>query len=88
MVLEVMGRHAGWIALHAGIAGGADVILMPETKSEIEVVAEQVGIKEHLGKDFAKLMAGKKDEIVKKILTVDGFEYAGKLPGNMLYGKK
>jgi len=58
------------------------------TKSEIEVVAEQVGIKEHLGKDFAKLMAGKKDEIVKKILTVDGFEYAGKLPGNMLYGKK
>lgn len=58
------------------------------TKSEIEVIAEQVGIKEHLGKDFAKLMAGKKDEIVKKILTVDGFEYAGKLPGNMLYGKK
>ncbi|CAM5535526.1 Nucleoid occlusion protein [Thauera mechernichensis] len=58
------------------------------TKSEIEVIAEQVGIKEHLGKDYAKLMAGKKDEIVKKILTVDGFEYAGKLPGNMLYGKK
>ncbi len=30
MVLEVMGRHAGWIALHAGIAGGGDVILIPE----------------------------------------------------------
>jgi len=30
MVVEVMGRHAGWIALHGGIAGGADIILIPE----------------------------------------------------------
>jgi ATP-dependent phosphofructokinase / diphosphate-dependent phosphofructokinase len=43
MVVEVMGRHAGWIALHAGIAGGANVILLPERRFDIEqvvVVAE------------------------------------------------
>ena len=35
MVLEVMGRHAGWIAAHAGIAGGADIILIPEKPFDI-----------------------------------------------------
>ena len=38
MVLEVMGRHAGWIALHAGLAGGADVILLPEISWDFESV--------------------------------------------------
>ena len=36
MVVEVMGRHAGWIATHAGIAGGADAILVPERPFDIE----------------------------------------------------
>jgi 6-phosphofructokinase len=40
MLLEVMGRDAGWIALHAGIAGGADVILLPELPYEPKAVAE------------------------------------------------
>ena len=39
MVVEVMGRHAGWIALHSGIAGGADVILIPELPFDIDEVA-------------------------------------------------
>ena len=39
MVVEVMGRYAGWIALHAGIAGGADVILIPEIPFDLEKVA-------------------------------------------------
>lgn len=39
MILETMGRYAGWIALHAGIAGGADVILIPEYPYDIEEVA-------------------------------------------------
>ena len=39
MVVEVMGRHAGWIALHSGLAGGADVILIPERPFDIEDVA-------------------------------------------------
>ncbi len=38
MVVEVMGRHAGWIALHSGLAGGADVILVPERPFDIEEV--------------------------------------------------
>jgi phosphofructokinase-like protein len=42
LVVEVMGRHAGWIALHAGLAGGANVILLPERHFDIEQVADYV----------------------------------------------
>jgi phosphofructokinase-like protein len=42
MVVEVMGRHAGWIALYAGVAGGADVILMPEVPYDMGEVAEAI----------------------------------------------
>ncbi len=42
MVLEVMGRHAGWIALHGGLAGGADVILIPEIPFAFEKIADEV----------------------------------------------
>jgi 6-phosphofructokinase 1 len=52
MVVEVMGRHVGWIALHSGIAGGADVILIPEIPFEIEKVAEKVMERERDGHTF------------------------------------
>jgi phosphofructokinase-like protein len=42
LVVEVMGRHAGWIALHAGMAGGANIILLPEQPFDIEKVCEHV----------------------------------------------
>jgi phosphofructokinase-like protein len=42
MLLEVMGRYAGWIALHSGVSGGADVILIPEIPFSMEAVAEKV----------------------------------------------
>ena len=42
IVVEVMGRHVGWIATHAGIAGGADVILVPEEPADLAAVAEQL----------------------------------------------
>ena len=42
LVVEVMGRHAGWIALHSGLAGGANVILIPERPFDIEKVCAQV----------------------------------------------
>ncbi|MDQ6934686.1 MAG: 6-phosphofructokinase [Actinomycetota bacterium] len=42
LVVEVMGRHAGWIALHAGIAGGANVVLIPEQPFDIEKVCAHV----------------------------------------------
>ena len=50
MVVEVMGRYAGWIALHAGIAGNADVILIPEVPYDIEKVAEVVRERERTGR--------------------------------------
>jgi 6-phosphofructokinase 1 len=42
LVVEVMGRHAGWIALHSGMAGGANVILVPEREFDTERVAQWV----------------------------------------------
>ena len=42
LIVEVMGRHAGWIALHAGLAGGANVILIPEIRFSVEKVCEYV----------------------------------------------
>ena len=42
LVVEVMGRHAGWIALHAGIAGGASTVLIPEQPFDIDAVCEHV----------------------------------------------
>jgi 6-phosphofructokinase 1 len=52
MVLEVMGRYAGWIALFAGVAGGADVILIPEIPFSYESVCAKIQERESLGKDF------------------------------------
>jgi 6-phosphofructokinase 1 len=53
MVVEVMGRYAGWIALHAGLAGGADVILMPEIPFDVEVVADRIREREKWGARFS-----------------------------------
>ena len=50
MVVEVMGRYAGWIALHAGVAGGADVILIPEIPYDLEKVAECIRDRDALGR--------------------------------------
>jgi len=53
MVVEVMGRYAGWIALHAGIAGGADIILMPEIPFDLEIVADRIREREKWGARFS-----------------------------------
>jgi len=53
LVVEVMGRHAGWIALHSGIAGGADIILIPEIPYDISRVAHSIMRRERLGKHFS-----------------------------------
>ena len=52
MILETMGRYAGWLALYGGIAGGADVILIPELPYHIEEVARVCNRRAHLGKRF------------------------------------
>ena len=53
MVLELMGRYAGWIALQSGLAGGADVILIPEIPWRIEKVAEKILERKAQGKPFS-----------------------------------
>jgi 6-phosphofructokinase 1 len=53
MILEVMGRHAGWIALHSGIAGGADVILIPEIPFSLDAVAAKIHARDLTGSNFS-----------------------------------
>ena len=53
LVVEVMGRHAGWIALHSGVAGGADVILIPEIPFDIEEVCRRVRHRHDRGRPFS-----------------------------------
>lgn len=57
MVVEVMGRYAGWIALHSGIAGGADVILIPEIPFDIERVCAKVRERYRIKKNFCIIVA-------------------------------
>ncbi|QTL98489.1 ATP-dependent 6-phosphofructokinase [Iocasia frigidifontis] len=74
MCLEVMGRYAGWIALEAGLAGGADAILIPEIPYDINKVAAKIQERRAAGKDFsiivvaegAKPLSG--DMVVQKLI--------------------
>jgi 6-phosphofructokinase 1 len=56
MVMEVMGRYAGWIALMSGVAGGADVILIPEVPFRYECICEKVREREKQGKNFTLIV--------------------------------
>lgn len=53
MVVEVMGRHTGWIAIEAGIAGGADFILIPEKPVDLEKVCDAICKRHERGRDFS-----------------------------------
>jgi 6-phosphofructokinase 1 len=53
MILELMGRDAGWIALHAGIAGGGDIILIPEIPFRVEQVARDINRRSEQGRSFS-----------------------------------
>jgi 6-phosphofructokinase 1 len=57
MILEVMGRHAGWIALHSGVSGGADVILIPEIPFSMESVAQKVRARDACDSQFSIIVA-------------------------------
>lgn len=56
MVLEVMGRNAGWIALKAGIAGGADAILLPEIPFDINVVCDKINALRESGRHYSLII--------------------------------
>ena len=53
MVVEVMGRHTGWIAVMSGIAGGADAVLIPEQPVSVEQACRELERRHHRGKDFS-----------------------------------
>ncbi|MBI4166983.1 MAG: ATP-dependent 6-phosphofructokinase, partial [Acidobacteria bacterium] len=80
MVVEVMGRHTGWIATVAGIAGGADCILMPEKQMSIDEVCDMVRRRHSRGKPFSIVvvsegfqLAGADKELVTKSANIDQF---------------
>ncbi|MBA3768921.1 MAG: 6-phosphofructokinase [Blastocatellia bacterium] len=56
MILEVMGRNTGWIALHAGLAGSADIILIPEIPFSLDSVAAKVRAREESGSRFTNIV--------------------------------
>jgi len=72
MVLEVMGRHTGWIAVVSGIAGGADVILIPEHPVSIEDTCKEIQSRHERGKDFSIV-------VVSEGYELDGAEDAGEV---------
>jgi 6-phosphofructokinase 1 len=53
MILEVMGRYSGWIALEAGLAGGADIILIPEKPFDINEICEYIKRRQEKGRNFS-----------------------------------
>src|SRR6266849_5790207 len=57
MILEVMGRNTGWIALHSGIAGGSDVILIPEIPFTMQSVANRIRARDDAGSNFSIIVA-------------------------------
>lgn len=70
MALEVMGRYAGWIALHSGIAGGADVILIPEIPYSIDSVIEKINQRKAAGKNFSIVVVAEGAKPVGGEMTV------------------
>ena len=63
MVVEVMGRNTGWIAVFAGIAGGADAILIPELELTVEEVADAIARRHERGKDFSIVVVAEGAEL-------------------------
>ena len=72
MVLEVMGRHAGWIALHAGIAGGGDVILLPEISWTFDNICHKVLEREAAGKKFTLVVVAEGAHLPEQGLVTSG----------------
>lgn len=73
MVLEVMGRHAGWIALHAGIAGGSDVILIPEIPWTYAGIIAKIKDRQQMGKNFTLIVVAEGAELPSgELITREG----------------
>ena len=83
MVVEVMGRHTGWIAVMSGIAGGADVILIPEQPVTVEAACDDLRRRHERGKDFSIVVvsegyeltyeSGEKRQVAQEASATDQF---------------
>jgi 6-phosphofructokinase 1 len=71
MIVETMGRYAGWIALHAGVAGGADVILIPEFEYDLQDVVQVCKDRESFGRSFTIIVVAEGARVRGGDLTVD-----------------
>jgi phosphofructokinase-like protein len=65
MVVEVMGRHAGWIATYAGLAGGADVMVVPEHPMRLEEIIEIVDRRKSQGKRFSIIVVAEGAKVIR-----------------------
>lgn len=81
MIVEVMGRTAGWIALYAGVAGGADVILMPEIPFEVEHVCKKIEHRASLGRRFTVI-------VISEAATPPGGEAIYEQTGHLHYQRR
>ena len=63
MIIEVMGRHSGWIATYAGIAGGADMLLIPEQQYSVDEIVSSIKKRHKRGKDFSIVVVAEGVEI-------------------------
>jgi len=79
MILEVMGRYTGWIALEAGLAGGADVILIPEKPFDIDEVCEYIKRRQERGRNFSIIVVaeGAKPKGGKEIVYSESIDEFG-----------
>lgn len=72
MILEVMGRRAGWVALESGIAGGADIILIPEIPYDINLIARKILERKNSGKGFSIICVSEGSKSIDNKLEYDG----------------
>ena len=77
MVLEVMGRYAGWIALESAIAGGADICLIPEVPYDINIAAEKVEERKKQGKSFSVVVVAEGAAPLGGTITVENIRNNG-----------
>jgi 6-phosphofructokinase 1 len=84
MVVEVMGRHVGWIATYAGMAGGADVILVPEHPADLTTLAEHIQRRHATGRNFSIVVVAEGTRIKRspeeqeKLVTTGRLDEAGR----------
>ena len=77
MVLEVMGRYAGWLSLESAIAGGADVALIPEIPYDLNKVAEKIKSRINVGKRFSLVVVAEGAKPINGEITVKGLRDNG-----------